>query len=66
MKHLIAIMAALIIVLGATACVAGARYKGAARSAAPAATAPDPFGRTINRGVPVFTDHAGDTKPGQQ
>jgi hypothetical protein len=62
MKIALAMMTALAL----SACVSGARYKGAARSAAPEATAPSPFGRNIDRGVPVFTDQAGNGKVGQQ
>lgn len=61
-----AIIVALATALALSACVAGARYKGAARSAAPEQTAPSPFGRNVDRGAPVFTDQAVSGKPGQE
>lgn len=53
------------VALALSACVSGARYQGA-RSAAPEATAPSPFGRNVDRGVPVFSDQAISGKPGQE
>ena len=61
MKIALAMMTALAL----SACVSGARYQGA-RSAPPEATAPNPFGRNVDRGVPVFTDQAVSGKPGQE
>jgi hypothetical protein len=63
MKIALALLVALTVT---TACVAGARYKGAARSAAPAATYPDPFGRANHPTSGVFTDQAVSGKPGQE
>ena len=57
---------ALMLALSFTACVAGARYKGAARSAPSAATYPDPFGRDNTPTSGVFADQAGSGKVGQQ
>jgi len=57
---------ALMLALSFTACVAGARYKGAARSVAPESTAPDPFGRANHPTTGVFTDHVVSGKVGQQ
>lgn len=56
---------AMMTTLALTACATGAHYS-APRSAAPASTSPDPFGRANGPTTGIFTDQAVTGKPGQQ
>ena len=56
---------AMMTTLALTACVSGARYQGAP-SAAPQASAPDPFARASRPTAPVFSADAEAGKPGQE